>query len=288
MPRLIPHLSASACLLTALGAGCDGVADPTYQGEPLATLRGQLQIQGTPPPAQVVLIWTNSDANYFAREHVDAIGDGAPTEFKLNLFGPPAEEVFIDLTNGGANPNESKVAFGLIAVMRQDTNLGLFQGDSDIRRKPEDAPRPLLGSAEYQALVYVDSNVQPGTRTASLLGGTLSAGFHLMQYDWTPQSVYDAHQACIAGLFKAWFDDHPGCDPLTAGCRPGNPACDSDPTACVPVITDTSMACPTPADATMVEAPEGLDTLIHARLPVELHSDCLGEGDCLLLPHWLE
>jgi len=283
MPRWLPRLSVSACLLTAAVAGCDGVADPTYQGESLATLRGRLQIEREVPPAQVVLAWANRAGNYWLREAADVTGSSL-TEFKLELFEPPVEELLIDLSDGAADPNEAKVAFATIAIMRKDAPLGVSTFDDDLYDLPDDGPRPLLGGAQDVALVYVDRDVQPGTRAAALLGGTLPAGFHLMQYSWTPQSAWDAHQACLADLFKAWLGAHPDCDE-TFWCRPGNDACDSNPYACAPYFDPTfdTSSCVRPAPATMVEVPDGLETLIQARIPEEV---CPRDEDCLALPYW--
>jgi len=160
-------------------AACDSLAGPAYVGNPLITLRGELDATGSPAGAtELALLWQDA---------VDAGGPGAvSTILPLSVSsdssfvapvpsGPPPEAMF-QIAEG-----EPRLAEGFIYVASR--------------------PSRLLGLVRDHVLVYASDDVADGTRAAMYLGGAVPAGFHLFSY--TPVSPPPASQADLVARCEA-------------------------------------------------------------------------------------
>ena len=63
----------------------------------------------------------------------------------------------------------------------------------------DDNADALLGVSESFTLVYVESDVKPGTFSEKLLHGTLSKGFHLMKVVKIDEANKPLQDACAQG-----------------------------------------------------------------------------------------
>jgi hypothetical protein len=178
--RCVPFLAA---LLGA--AGCDPHADPGYQGEALATLRGEVRLEREePPPSDEIEVFYQNYTDYVSGEEFDEPGDlmqfaivervsvtgDYPANFTLELFEPPPIEALTDFTTRG-EPNETRLGLAIIASSYECWDFS-----------PIDGARCIFGGAGRVALVWAEDDIVAGTRTANFLGATLEAGYHLLQY----------------------------------------------------------------------------------------------------------
>jgi hypothetical protein len=267
IPLGIP-LTIAASVTATTTTACDGVAGPDYNGESLATVSGTIEAEYEPPPVQAVLVWADGEEAVYLHEAVEITSTNFPAEFQLAVYTVPDELYLIDLTEGGTLPDESRIAFGLITVMRQDADLGAYQGEHSLTRRPDGGERDLVGAAENHVLVYVESDVEAGTLSEELLGGTLSAGFHLMAYAYETDAQREAYQVCYQAFRDDFYAEHPNCDPedmSTEECQlPGETGC-------------------TVPRATMTVAAAALETVIPVRVTTMIGD---GQDDPLLLPRW--
>lgn len=152
-------------LLAAIAAGCGTQSDDTYQGEPLAVLRGQVTTQETtPPPAdEVNLAWLQigEPSLGVVAEQAPVTGQ-FPAEFELELFAPPPDAAINNLPDLGG-----KFAISMIASL---------DPTSDLVNNPV-----IWGLAEQHMLAYLPETIDPHTMISDFLGGVTAPGYHLMQ-----------------------------------------------------------------------------------------------------------
>ncbi|WP_437874833.1 hypothetical protein [Sorangium sp. So ce513] len=162
---------ASSFLLLA----CDAQVDPEYRGEPLATIQGAIVDEGGAGAGALytAILNYNFVIDDFSRIDSAPVIGSFPAEFRIDLNVPPPAEALNDFTLGGARPSESRFSTGYIAVLHEGTD-------------PNVDPGALAGIAEEHMLVYVETDVQPGTESERFLGGALTAGYHLMK--WAPMT----------------------------------------------------------------------------------------------------
>ena len=182
--RRFPAVIASSLLLLA----CDAQVDPRYDGEPLATIKGSI-VSSTGGTAShlhtaVVNFRFTVDDTYHA-DYAPVVGS-FPAQFSIDLDVPPPSDTLNDFTQGGTQPSESRFSTGYIFVVRDGV---------DLNTNPADA---IVGIAEEYVLVYVESDVQPGSRSAQFLGGALTAGYHLMKYVPMDAAELQAVEDCKA------------------------------------------------------------------------------------------
>ena len=186
------------CLTLAVAAAaCDPHQAPDYQGEALATLRGEVRLEREAPlPSDKIEVFYQNYTDYVAPEPpaedfvrfaivetVTVTGD-YPASFTLDLFEPPPVEALTDFTVDG-NPDERRVGLAVIASS-YDCNEVVRAG-----------ARCIFGGAGRFALVWAEDDVVADTRTAAFLGTTLTAGYHLLEY--IPNfASYDELAACDA------------------------------------------------------------------------------------------
>ncbi len=172
-------------VVAPLLVACDPQADGEYQGEALFELSGTVtnDREEAPDSAEVTLVWevTSGSPDTVVAEGVPVTGE-FPASFHLELLEPPSEDSLNDYSYNGAN--EARIGVAYITVLAADVSAEELDDDD------------LLGIAESQLLVYVDRDVQEGTFSAELLGGTLSKGYHLMGVDPVTEEEVAAGDAC--------------------------------------------------------------------------------------------
>jgi hypothetical protein len=171
LKKAIISISLMLCWLAV--QACGSAADPTYQGERLAFVTGNIVSQMTQPPddCDVILAWevSASSPDYAVYQRVNVTG-GFPASFLIDICEPPAEEALNDLTQDGQHPDESRIGVAHIAVVKTGATLDDEENMTEV----------VLGGAEDQMLVYVESDIQPGTYSERLLGGCHPAGFYIV------------------------------------------------------------------------------------------------------------
>ena len=164
--NLRPFL-ASALALAAFPSltACDAQTDPSYGGEPLATVRGTITSELDDPPELVAsLVWEvwTTQGDSAASAQVPVTGS-FPAAFTMELLAPPAD----DMLNPSLGPDEPYVGTAYITALPPVPVEPL--GDED-----------LLGISPDHVLVYVSSDIQPGSQWDAFLHGALATGYHLM------------------------------------------------------------------------------------------------------------
>ncbi|WP_437807515.1 hypothetical protein [Sorangium sp. So ce1078] len=175
--QLVSAVVASSFLLA-----CDGQVDPGYRGEPLATIEGAIVDEGGVDTSGLYTAILNYNFLIDDFSHIDSapVIGSFPAEFRIDLSVPPPAEVLNDFTLGGTRPSESRFSVGYIAVLHEGMDPNTELGS-------------IAGLAEDYMLVYVETDVQPGTQSERFLGGALSAGYHLMK--WAPMTEAELQQA---------------------------------------------------------------------------------------------
>jgi hypothetical protein len=171
MRRLLAVLPLVLCLV--LAPGCDSAVDVSYRGEPLLTLRGDVNSArpGLGPVEKLALRWVGANSSP-ARDQVALFsietkaGSGV-TRFTLPLYEPPPQDVLFRLGDGPG------LAIAYLLVYDRDA-VDLFDRHQ------------VVGAAENHVVVYVDGQVQPGSQTAAFLQSTPRPGYHLMRLAHLP------------------------------------------------------------------------------------------------------
>lgn len=183
--------------LPLLSIACDSQADSDYQGEALASVKGQVttSLSSLPSDYEALVVWNNSagSPDTFTGQSVDVSGS-FPANFELNIFLPPPQEALNDYTQNGQFPDESHIGVAFIAALPVGLDL---QSD-------EEFTGPGAISEDYM-LVYVQEDVKPGTVSEQLLGEALTAGYYLMKVidvddPACPGEVFDCLRVAPQGM----------------------------------------------------------------------------------------
>jgi hypothetical protein len=175
-----PALALAALAFAAGAAGCDAQADRDYPGEPLVTLRGQVEGTAPLPPLEAAMLWqrgpppSTDDQELATRAPVES---GFPATFTIRLYQPPPAAARRTLAPGEvsfARGNAAAVPFGIAA--------------SDVSLLPA-TQSTAYGVDVDHWVVHLDAGVPSNSLTAWWLGAALPAGYHLMRID----------AACIGG-----------------------------------------------------------------------------------------
>jgi hypothetical protein len=211
---------ASALSLAALSlAACTSQVDPTYQGEPLATVQGSVDGDGSSPASSVVLIWDVNDHPLDLVGTTAPITDQFPAGFTMPLYTPPPDDALIVATETGTDA----VGVAYIVVAKAGTSEGkILDGDQLVS--------DMLGMSEDHVVVYLDHALMTGSKWEPLLGGRPSAGYHLMDVvRKTPaekqavQDCNDQYQTTLQACDDACVDTDPGYDACLQACDVQNP-----------------------------------------------------------------
>jgi len=166
-PTTMTRLGLAVPLFAAtLAAACDPQADPGYQGEPLATLRGTVvsAVPSPPDDLDAVLVWTvSSGSPDYAVGQGAAIAGDFPATFRLDGFTRPPELALNDY-----GPVEPRLGVAYTAALPPGTDFS-------------EEPTGSIGLSEDYLLVYLDAAAPAGSGVAEFLGGPLAAGYHLMK-----------------------------------------------------------------------------------------------------------
>ena len=82
---------------------CDAQTDPGYQGEPLVTLRGQVESSSALPPLEAAILWQRGPPPGTEDQELATLApvtSGFPAGFTLRLYTPPPEAAFQTLAPG--------------------------------------------------------------------------------------------------------------------------------------------------------------------------------------------
>ena len=158
-------------LALTIPAACAPQVGDDYKGEPLASLRGVVlnQLDRSVGPLEAVLVWANGsgEPDTITGDRVAVEGD-FPASFRLDMYQPPEEAALNDFTIGGEYPEESRIGVAYITALPEGYEL------TGAETEP-------YGMSEGHLLIYVERDVQAGTSGEALVGGTLEAGFHLLE-----------------------------------------------------------------------------------------------------------
>jgi hypothetical protein len=237
--NLRPLLSLSlAASLLAL-AGCDSQADPSYQGEPLAAVKGQIASDTGVKTGDAVLYWANPSTSPDTIIGVAApVSASFPASFTLDLYTPPPGGAMVP----AQPPSDDRVAIGIVALAQHGASLDGF----------DDAA--LLGYCETHVVAYVGSEIDAGGLWEEILHGRPSPGYHLMEVVRPTQAEKDAVQACYDAYSVEFDACYEACSSIV------------DPAA-YEACTNQCDAGYAPPDCgrskdTFREAPQGFDTTI--------------------------
>jgi hypothetical protein len=232
---------AFASSLVAL-TGCDSQTDPTYRGEPLATVQGTVNSganAGSNLDGKLVILWsvlTKSDDTVVG---VTAPVSGAfPASFSLPLYEPPPTAAL----NYSVADAVQGLGIGYILVVKSDTDVATLT--------LANLESVLLGTANDKMIAYVEQASTPGS-DAARVAGPLGIGYHLLDVHYTTPAEADAVLACRDAQ-DATFES------CAAGCN-ADAACEG---ACLAM---NSADCGTTHD-TLQEAAGGFTTSIAVTL----------------------
>jgi hypothetical protein len=168
MAAAVSALSAMAALVTA---ACDAQTGDDYLGEPLADLHGVVRNEVPRPPddLRLMIVWLAEigGSDTFAIQGVRLSG-AFPVRFRLELYEPPPADALNDFSRGGTMAGEARIGTAYIIAAAADATL----------TDPGAGP---VGGSEEHVLVWVETDLEPGSRGAGFVGGPLDAGYHLMR-----------------------------------------------------------------------------------------------------------
>jgi hypothetical protein len=185
----------------ALHAGCGEQADPSYQGEPLAVLKGTLTSDQTSlPAADLVLGWpdytkTVADATPFATFVRVEVAATLPARFSAEIFQPPPETAYFVPPTDGDRLVGPRFATAIIMLAKRgatvvDTSVNLVNR----------ADGPVLATFPEYMLTYYESDgdlgIQPADGSPVVKVGHVTKGFELV-HNVTTECSNGIDQACL-------------------------------------------------------------------------------------------
>jgi hypothetical protein len=189
----------AAALLPAIAA-CDAQVTAGYPGEPLVTLAGRVDSEGTLPPLEAAMLWERGpppfsyDQELATRAPVEA---GFPSTFRISLYQPPP-----DAAKRALAPGE------VVYARAQAAAVPLGTTDTQVASLPA-TPTAAYGIDAEHWVVYLAADVPAGSITEWWLGQPLPAGYHLLRI--TPVNpaclTGAAYDACVADLVKRGAKD---------------------------------------------------------------------------------
>jgi len=187
--------------LAALAGSCDPQAGSDYLGEPLISLPGYVKSAG-PAPLEAAMLWqrgpppSTNDQELATRAPVRT---GFPASFVLHLYQPPPAAARRRLAPGEvtyARANAGAVPYGIAAGA-----VGGLPASS--------GQNGAYGIDPNHWVVYLASEVPPGSLTEWWLGAALPAGFHLLRVTpFDPRCVPAAQlDACVVDVVQRGIPD---------------------------------------------------------------------------------
>ena len=186
-------------LLGSVSAACGSQATPEYYGESLGAAYGLVTNPGGVDVAQarVIANWGWYGGMFGpSKTHADVQG-GFPANFSLNFFEMPPEAVLFTPADQVHGPEvgpqidprarnltraqlaaergeyydftkESRIAIAHVLAVREGSSTEHDVGE-------------VLGGDEHHAILYVESDIQPGTYGEAMFQGLPKAGYHLLE-----------------------------------------------------------------------------------------------------------
>jgi len=194
--------------------GCDAQVGQDYYGEPLISIGGTVQssMTRTPPPAEVVLVWTVADDDGTLQPmgmSVPVTGQ-FPAQFNLNVYHPPPAAALASLEADGS----VRLALGFFFVLV----------DGAAERLGEIRVEDVLGVSRESFLAYFETGVPLGSQAATKYGGAYPAGYTLFKAAWnegdlqafdeclTAQAEQEADRLTCTSDCMATFDESQGSE----------------------------------------------------------------------------
>jgi hypothetical protein len=172
-------MKPAVIVLGALLGACDAQVDGRYEGEPLATLRGDITVseRGAPAGAQgsrLAVVWTpqigktaNGEDLMQAQGTAVTVEGAFPSSFELEIFEPPPESALFEVTIGG---KPVRYARGVFLVLDAAAPI-----DGTIPW--EDLWGHVRGAEPKHNIVYVADDVPADPHYG---GVALARGYHLV------------------------------------------------------------------------------------------------------------
>jgi len=193
--RLAPPLARLALAWWGLGwcVACDSQADRGYPGEPLVTLRGQVEATPPLPPLEAAILWQLAPPPAVGDQELATrapVQGGFPAAFTVRLYQPPPAAARRTLRDGEvsfARGTAAAVPFGIAAAA-----VGALAGASN----------PSYGVDPDHWIVHLDADVPQSSLMAWWLGAALPRGFHLLRVTaLDPSCLPPAElEACVGAL----------------------------------------------------------------------------------------
>jgi hypothetical protein len=195
-------------IAATLCCGCDPQADGNYLGEPLATFDGHVSSAGV-APLEAAMLWqrgpppSTDDQELATRAPVQT---GFPARFTLHLYQPAPAAARRTLAPGQvpyARANAGAIPYGIAAAAVG----GLAPAAPPGTTSP--AANGPYGIDAHHWIVYLPTDVPPGSLMEWWLGGALAAGFHLMTVVAVDPACIPAEQlaSCAAELARRGVPD---------------------------------------------------------------------------------
>lgn len=196
----------SRLLLAIAGAqfvSCDPAAEPTYLGDPLMTLRGQVTSSGPiDTPLEAAMLWQRGPPPDIGDQELATrapVQSGFPATFTVHLYQPPPAAALRTLL-----PGQVSYARANAAAIPAGIATGAIPGPPNTGSP---AFNPSYGLDANHWVMYLTSDVPAGSLMEWWLGGALPAGFHLMRVS-SPGCITPAIlEACVADLVQRGVTD---------------------------------------------------------------------------------
>ena len=190
-PSAAPAQLLLAALLAGL-AGCDAQVTAGYQGEPLVTLAGRVDSEGSLPPLEAAMLWERGPPPFSYDQELATrapIETGFPSTFRISLYQPPP-----DAAKKALAPGE------VVYARAQAAAVPLGTATEAVAQLPGQTNVAYGIDADHW-VIHLAGDVPAGSLTEWWLGQPLKAGYHLLR-------ITAVNPACLAGAaFDACVTD---------------------------------------------------------------------------------
>lgn len=212
------------CLLAVIAAAafvsCDPAAQPAYLGDPLMTVSGQVTSSGPIDIAlEAAMLWQRGPPpamdDQVLATHAP-VQTGFPASFTMHVYQPPPAAALRTLLPGQvtyARANAAAVPPSVIVAMSAPAGGSASGGGSPAvpgpgsGGGPQPGQNPNYGFDANHWVIYLASDVAPGSLMEWWLGGALPAGFHLLRFASQACPTAEELAACAADLTQRGVPD---------------------------------------------------------------------------------
>jgi hypothetical protein len=197
-------------------AACGSQASPEYYGESLGSAAGLVSNPHSvsASDARVVANWGQVGLMFGPATTYADVRGGFPASFELGFYEPPPESYLFtpaDLIYADDGPSTDPRSFGgtraELAAMRGEYYD--FEHESRIAiahvlavrpdSQNQSSPGDILGADEKHAILYVESDIQPGSFGEAMFDGRPKAGYHIVDTEEVPADAVSAILKCQSG-----------------------------------------------------------------------------------------